>query len=242
MTCPISISNSTHVLNIAFWMCFTLSIHALGTYFFWNKRWYAYLRSETFIPAEKVTTTALICMAVANSYAAWRVWFCNNWDTTNGVIILSLYFFMIVAEAVFIPAIMLSTSGILAIVIALIGTGLSIAYTVCTFVIIEDTWSGLVGVADSFLCAVLLLLAVNVQYRAQTIYTEYDSIKDNIKRKYGSVKSSDLSTSQTQSSQQNTNPANETPTTNSAIGSSMTHRHNATKSHKFDSDDFVIHS
>lgn len=232
MTCPISINNSTHVLNIAFWMCFTLCIHCLGTYFFWNKKWYVYLRAKTFMPAEKVTVTALVCLAVANAYAAWRIWFCNNWDSTDGAIILSFYFFMIITEALFFPAIMISQSAVLAIVISFIGLCISVTFAVLAMVLVDDFWACIVGIADSFACAVLLLFAINVQYQTSTLYSEYESKKADIKHTYHKSSTQKLSTipeaRPADLSQENTK---------ASIGSRLNHRTNA---RNFDNTQFTI--
>lgn len=225
MTCPIAISDSTHVLNISFWMCFTLCIHLVGLNFFWNKRWYAYLRYKTFMPAEKIVTTALVCLAVSNAYAAWRIWFCNNWDTTDGVIILTFYFFMIITEALFFPAIMLSQSAILAIVISLISLCISITFAVLSEVLVSDFWACVVGIADSFVCAILLLFAINVQYQAPALYTEYESKKPEIKRKYESAPKQGYSTVPS-----DTTPVPAQPS-GAPIGQSLNFRSNAARSY-----------
>jgi hypothetical protein len=175
MGCPIAIADTTDILNLSFWGVVTLIAHCVGTYMFWNKRWYAYLHTFTLAPAEKVTFTALVALSVANAFAAWRVWFCDNWDTTTGLMILAVYFFMIVVHNLFIPSVMLTTSAILSIVIALGSSILSILFTVFCYMKHHE-WSGLIGIADIVVNLGFLIFAVQLQTMPK-LYTKYDDIK-----------------------------------------------------------------
>ena len=184
MGCPTSITDSGDVLEIGFWVCFTLCIHLVGTYFCWNKRWYAYLHGKTLAPAEKVYTTATMALALANAYGAWRVWFCNDWDTKTGLAVLSVYFFMILAQSLFVPSVMLTKSPAFAIVVGIVASGLSIAFTVLAYIQAHDNWVGLIGVADIIMSLAFLIFAIEIQVRSLDIYGKYEAEKEDIVRKY----------------------------------------------------------
>lgn len=184
MGCPTSITDSGDVLEIGFWVCFTLCVHLVGTYFCWNKRWYAYLHGKTLAPAEKVYNTATMALALANAYGAWRVWFCNDWDTKTGLAVLSVYFFMILAQALFVPSVMLTKSPAFAIVVGIVASGLSIAFTVLAYIQAHDNWVGLIGVADIIMSLAFLIFAIELQVRSLDIYGKYEAEKGDIVRKY----------------------------------------------------------
>lgn len=183
MGCPTSITDSTDVLNIAFWGAFTICVHIIGVYMVWNKKWYTYLHAKTIAPPEKVLTTALFALALANAYGAWRVWYCNNWDTSTGATVLAVYFFMHIFHTLFVPSVMLSLSAVLSIVLALIASGLSIAYTVLAFIVAHDTWVGLIGVANIIINLAMLIFAIQAQI-SPDIYSSYKSEKEKIRPRY----------------------------------------------------------
>lgn len=187
MGCPTSITDSTDVLNILFWGAFTISVHIIGTYMAWNKKWYTYLHAKTIAPPEKVFTTALFALVLANAYGAWRVWYCNNWDTSSGVAVLSVYFFMHIVHSLFIPSVMLSFSAVVSIVVAIIASLLSIAYTVLAFTTAHDTWVGLIGVANVIVNLAFLIFAIQIQISSD-MYVTYKTEKDKIRPRYQKVR------------------------------------------------------
>jgi tryptophan-rich sensory protein len=176
MGCPVALADSTDVLNASFWAAFTLVAHCLGTYMCWNKRWYAHLHTWTLAPSEKVGQTILVALAMANAFAAWRVWFCDDWDTTRGLVVLAVYVFMIIVHNLFVPSIMLTTSPPLAIVVALGASILSIVFTVFCYLYHHD-WSGLIGIADIVINLALLIFAIQLQTMPK-VYAKYDEVKD----------------------------------------------------------------
>lgn len=174
MGCLFVVTTIDDAFQIVGWMMTTVLIFILATFTSWNPRWFAYLRGHVFLPTEKAVFSGLTVLAVANGWAAWRLWVCENWDVDP--VPLLLYLLMIIGTGFFYPVLMWApTSVYLPILVAIIAFALSIAYTVFAF--FDDMWAGLVGVADILVTLMYIIVGVQI-WMDGTIYKKYRDVKD----------------------------------------------------------------
>lgn len=177
MTCNIDIATPGETFQIIKWASFTFLFYVIGTFMFWRPRWYTFLHAKTSVaPPQNFFFLVLAGLALANTYASWRIWLCHDWNTTNGAITLGVYVFMIIAEALVIPFIMYPNLAIVGIVMALIHTALSITFTVLCFVLINDIWPALIGIAN-IIAGLFFLILTFQMWSMENLNSEYETEK-----------------------------------------------------------------
>lgn len=172
MTCHIEVTTIHQVFGIIQWAAFTFGVCYLPSlYLAWRAKWWGFLHTETVAPPEKLVFSALAVLAAANTFAAWRMWYCDDWNADWPP--LMIYFFMVIVAALYFPFINLLRDPIPAIISSVIATGLAIVFTVYAF-ISRDTWAGIVGIANIGVYAAELILAAEIKTKPK-IYESYEN-------------------------------------------------------------------
>lgn len=127
------------------WWSVSMLVFVSMTFLCWNYKWYRFLREHTFMPEMRALFMAITVMVTANSWSAWRLWRCENWDTDLAPLLV--YIFMIISLHAYVPALMAIKSLWLCTAVSLVACGLAIAYTALAFVE-ADIYAGIVGVFD----------------------------------------------------------------------------------------------
>lgn len=153
MTCPLPLTTMEHAHGMFQWLVVTVTVLVATTFLCWNYKWYAFLRKKSPMPEMRMLFVVLMVMAAANSWSAWRLWRCENWDTDFAPLLI--YLLMIVCLYGYITVLMTLKSLWLCLGISLAAGGLAVAFTTLAFIEM-DTYAGIVGVAD-IIHALLLL-------------------------------------------------------------------------------------
>ena len=172
MTCHIEVTTIHQVFGIIQWAALTFGVCYLPSlYLGWRAKWWGFLHTQTIAPPEKLVFSALAVLAAANTFAAWRMWYCDDWNADWPP--LMVYFFMVIVAALYFPFINLLRDAIPAIISSIIAIGLAVVFTVYAF-ISRDTWAGIVGIANIGVYAAQLILAAEIKTKPK-IYDDYDN-------------------------------------------------------------------
>jgi len=160
MGCPITLADANDIWGIIQWgNGWVFPIFLLSTFFPWRRKWWEYLSVETFAPREMLVFIGLTTLALANTFAGWRHWYCNNWDVDPTP--LAVFFFMTIMAGLYFPLLNLAPSPIPAFLTSLAAAGLAVTFAV--FSLIEhDTWAAIVGFVDAAAYLAMCLLALQL--------------------------------------------------------------------------------
>lgn len=170
MGCPIILNTITQLFGIFQWAAFTIGLGYFPAYYLgWSKPWWGYVKFKTVAPRDKIIFGAMAALAIANTFASWRLWYCKDWD--NDWVPLGIYFFMILVNMLWPLFINLVDDALPAIVSSFVGILLAITFTTFGF-IRNDFWAGFVGVANIIAATAQFIIAFQIRSMPE-IYSDY---------------------------------------------------------------------
>lgn len=174
LTCNIELSPLSNLMGLTYWVSITISIFLMCTRFTWDEKKYAFFRVQLmFIPQSFLFYYIYFWLGL-NSFSAWLVWFCDDWDAAPVTLIFYIVKIMLIS---FIgPAFMLTTKIWIPIVVSIFAMTCSIAS--CIMFGIKNDWAGICGIVDIISILILLIIFFDIVFFKQNIFNTWNDIKD----------------------------------------------------------------
>lgn len=154
VVCHTSLSPLSNLMGLSYWVALTVIIFLLCTRFTWDDNKYAFFRVQAlFIPQSTLFYYIYFWLGL-NSFSAWLVWFCNDWDAAP--LTLIFYVVKIMMLSFVSPAFMLTTKIWIPITMAILALIASIVS--CVLFFIRNDWAGICGVVDIITMGIILLV------------------------------------------------------------------------------------
>lgn len=170
MGCPTTIVTVDDIYQLGAWYLFTFAVHNVLVNLNFDYEWYDTLRKKVTLPSQNAFMGALFCVVLANGYAVWRLWFCQNWDVYP--VPLALYWVMVVLNGLWVTvmsALPQFKELIILGLVAFAALAMSVVFTVFAF--LNDTWSGVIGaVADCAITVYFVIVTIQINMHKDELF------------------------------------------------------------------------
>lgn len=174
---PTNVDDANALFGIVAWILTGVTIMAIGTFFTWNPRWWAYLRGVLFLPNQDITVVLLLVFGGFEGWGFWQHWARLNMN--HGIWIGIFFFVSMISISLYWAMLMISPVWFVPAATSVIALIFSCLYVGWAFFWYSHTLTGIMGIVAVVVAFLEFVYAITL-FSTKDVYAKYEEIKEKI--------------------------------------------------------------